>query len=273
VLLWIAMRDCRSAWVLLALALGAGCAQPTSSVPRWDANVDAPRQDSGPVLGSTGHVPSSGGSPRTTPGCYAQLLVIFDRSGSMGSAWETSTGSQPRWRVAADALTAAIEPIAGRLQVGAILFPTSSEASPGMCTVVDPIESQLDYREGPAFVDAWIDLWRTPDLRGSTPIDTAFDSADDALDAAHSVTAVVLLTDGEPTCRGPVSALDRAASWHARGIDTWVVGLPGTSGSAFLDAVASAGGTGGALSVEDPAALTHGLTEILGAQVDQACGD
>jgi hypothetical protein len=260
------MRGGHAVTLLAGLAL-AGCSQTVGGAPRWDANVDAPRQEAGPIIF---RMPSSGG--RTTPGCFAQLLVVFDRSGSMGTVWSSGTVSAPRWQLAEEALTAAITPLRDRLEVGAILFPTS-EGEPGSCAVVDPIGAQIDYCEGPAFLSTWADVWSRPDLRGSTPIDAAFDAANDALRGAPEVTAVVLLTDGEPTCSGPVSAIDRAASWHTRGIDTFVIGLPGTGGSAFLAAVASAGGTGSALSVDDPAALTAGLTSILGQQVDQACSD
>ncbi len=269
------MRGWRAMSVLW-LALG-GCSSPTPGAPRWDANVDAPRDDTGPIVGTgsiwTGGRAGGGGGGRTTPGCFAQLLVIFDRSGSMATVWEVGGASGPRWQLASDALTAAVEPLADRLEVGAILFPSAIEPGAlGECSPVDPIEAQLDYREGPAFLSAWSALWSSPDVRGSTPIDSAFDSADAALEGSHTVTAVVLLTDGEPTCMGPVSAVDRAASWHARGIDTFVIGLPGTGGSGVLESIAAAGGTGSALSVDDPAALTAGLTMILGAQVDQACG-
>lgn len=270
------MRGPRSASILVALVATA-CSSPVAGVPRWDANVDAPREETGPLVGSIGARRSSsstgGGTGRTSTECFAQLLVIFDRSGSMAMKWDSGDVHAPRWQVAADALTAAVEPLADRLEIGAILFPSVEESAFGVCSPVDPIEAQLDYRDGPSFLDAWATLWESPEVLGSTPIDSAFDSADDALTGAHSVTAVVLLTDGEPTCSGPVSATERAATWHARGIDTWVIGLPGTRGGGVLDAIAAAGGTGGPLSVDDPAALTAALTEILGGRVDQACSE
>lgn len=259
-------------WLVAMLA--CGCGQTVRGAPPWDANVDAPRGDAGVIYGTRPRTPSSGGTTRTEPGCFAQLLVIFDRSGSMATEWSSGDVHGPRWQIAADALTTAITPIEDRLQVGAILFPSSSDVRiGGECTLVDPIESQLDYREGPDFVDAWEALWSSPALIGSTPLDSAFDAANDALDDAHDPTAVVVLTDGEPTCMGRTPAEQHAANWRARGIRTWVVGLPGASGSTVLEAIAIAGGTGASISAADPAALTAGLTEILGEQVEQACGD
>ncbi len=205
------------------------------------------------------------------PDCSARVLVIFDRSGSMNLPWETSDGEAPRWVVARDALALALEPLAASLTVGAILFPSGSSSELGMCAPVDPIEAQLDYRDGDAFLDAWDAFWSSAVVEGSTPIDIAFDRADAALPDDDVVTAVILLTDGAPTCEGPVPAWDHAADWRARGITTWVVGIPGAFGVAVLDRIALDGGSEASLDVGDPSALTSALRSILGEAVEQAC--
>ena len=199
------------------------------------------------------------------------MLVIFDRSGSMAGEWMTAAGPLPRWRVASDALAEALEPLATRTTVGAILFPTGPRSVPDTCADVAPIESQIDFRDGRAFSSTWATLWTTTTVGGSTPLDAAFTRADEALPRDDQVTAVVVLTDGMPTCSEPVTAWDRAASWRARGISTWVVGLPGAHGLETLDRIARAGGTESSLSVDDPAALTEALGAIVGEVVEQAC--
>jgi hypothetical protein len=257
--------------VLLALS---GCGAETPFAPS-DLDRDAgPRPDGARppapptiVVGGGG----SGGGSGSGDACGARVLVIFDRSGSMRELWSTPDGDAPRWQVAAEALEGALAPLADRLEVGAILFPSLEVDVPGECSPVDPIERQLDYADGATFLAAWRARWERPELFGMTPIDSAFESADAALPDDGAITAVVLLTDGEPTCAGEVAATTYASAWAARGIPTWVIGLPGRSGSATLDAIASAGDTGSALSVGDPAALTRALGEIAGDAVEQSC--
>lgn len=253
-------------WIVAAVVL-AGCTPPPApfAAGRDAAGVDG---RSGPVGGPSGG-PSSGGSGGTTE-CDARVLVVFDRSGSMASPWEDGA---PRWRVAADALDAAIAPLADRLTVGAILFPSSEPSSTGVCAPVDPVDAQLPYTDGPSFLDAWRARWESAELLGDTPLDTAFDAADASLPDDAVVTAVVLLTDGEPTCRGPVAASTHAEAWAARGIRTFVIGLPGVSGAATLDAIAAAGQTGSPISPSDASALTADLRSFLGDVLDQACAE
>ncbi|HJK95205.1 MAG TPA: hypothetical protein RMH26_31000, partial [Polyangiaceae bacterium LLY-WYZ-15_(1-7)] len=83
---------------------------------------------------------SSPTSPRSVGGegeC-ARVLVIFDRSGSMGLEWEGATLSGPRWRLAADAVEAVLGPVAERVEAGALLFPSGPRTDPRACAPVDP---------------------------------------------------------------------------------------------------------------------------------------
>jgi hypothetical protein len=188
----------------------------------------------------------------------------------MALPWEDGV---PRWRVAADALDEAITPLADRLTVGAILFPSSEPSGSGVCAPVDPVEAQLPYADAPSFLDAWRSRWESAEPFGDTPIDTAFDAADASLPGDDVSTTVVLLTDGEPTCRGPVDATSHAEAWAARGVRTFVIGLPGASGAETLDAIARAGETGSPISPSDAAALTEGLRLVLGDAIEQACAE
>jgi hypothetical protein len=269
-------RVSRAVVVFALLALG--CTERPGPPPTFrDRDAEAPPPGLGSGTPRSG-APSTGGGGTTPPGdeCRARLLVIFDRSGSMSEPWETDDGPEPRWRVAADALDAALAPLADRLEVGAILFPTPSMAPTG-CGEVDPIETQMPFEGGAAFLTHWREAWESPVLGGSTPLDAAFDRADEALPVDDSITAVVVLTDGQPSCRGLVLAEEHAATWQSRGIATYAVGLPGAFGAGgvdaedILNAIARAGGTDTYLPVDDPAALTEGLASIAGDALEQAC--
>ena len=260
--------------VVFGLLLLGACSERPPAAGSW-ADLDASRPDGGLTVGglATGGGGGGGGGGTTTPppDCGARVLVIFDRSGSMALEWETGAGASPRWRVASDALYDALEPLADRLTVGALMFPTGEVPEPGVCATVLPIEDQVSFRDGPAFLTRWEAMWRAGRVGGSTPLDPAFRRADEALPFDDDTTAVVVLTDGMPTCAEPTTAWDYAAEWERRGVSTWVVGLPGVGGTSLLDRVAAAGGTGAVLPVDDPTALTDALSDIVGEAVEQAC--
>lgn len=264
--------------LLLVLGLVA-CATPVGFAPTRDANADAPYDPWGDrTIGGIRAGGSVDAGHRDTGvvggGCAARILVVFDRSLSMDTQWMGATTSGPRWQIAEAAVTSAVSPRQAQLMVGALLFPSPGGVAPGpACDPVDPIGAQIPFQSGSSFLTRWSATWSAPMLLGSTPIDAAFDAADAALTGAAAETAVVLLTDGEPTCSGTISASMRAAAWHARGIPTWVVGLPGSeAGMAYLAAIATAGGTGAPISVDDPGALGTALSGIAGGQVQSRCG-
>ncbi|MFO0681784.1 MAG: vWA domain-containing protein [Sandaracinus sp.] len=265
----------RLALALVCFALtGGACATRAPFAGARDANADAPRDPSVPRAvggGTAGYADAGNDASRTGTGCGVRVLVVFDRSLSMAEPW---TSSGPKWEVAETSLAEALAPHASQLVVGALLFPTSETPTPSAsCAPVDGLASQFPYEACSAFLARWSAAWSTPDLRGTTPIDSAFDAADAALAGAGAGTAVVLLTDGEPTCDGPVPAATRAASWRARGIRTWVVGLPGSSaGASYLSAIASAGGTDAPLTVDDPSALGTALSHIATSEISSQCG-
>lgn len=268
------MRFALPVGLALVLAVTCGACTPRAAFAgARDANVDAPFDPSTPRVP---HMASGGaGDPdrdaASSTSCSVRVLVVFDRSLSMAEPW---TSSGPKWQVAETALADALAPHASRLVVGALLFPSTGGSTPSAtCPPVDPLASQFPFDACGAFLSRWSAAWSAPQLLGTTPIDAAFDAADAALVGAGTGTAVVLLTDGEPTCDGAVPAATRAASWSARGIHTWVVGLPGSSaGAAYLSAIATAGGTSAPLSVDDPAALGSALSSIATSEIDAQCG-
>jgi hypothetical protein len=98
--------------------------------------------------------------------------------------------------------------------------------------------------------------------------------ADTALTAAapmlKGTTTVVLITDGDPNCNTDDTQVNQFAStWLTKGIQTHVLGLPGSDGPATdrLTAIAVAGGTGTFITPADPMALQTELAKIVSSSV------
>jgi hypothetical protein len=189
------------------------------------------------------------------------MLVVFDKSGSMGDHWDHRT----KWEVANEAFMKAIEGVLDNLTIGTIFFPI-----PGDCAV-ESLDSglQMDFKSGRAFASAWQETAASRVPVGSTPLELALRTADTAVDAALELGLledrfrVVLVTDGEPTCEDdPAAMIALAAAWYELGVETWVMGLPGSAGATeLLDAIAEAGGTEKHQSLGTPDELDRGLHE------------
>lgn len=187
------------------------------------------------------------------------LLVLFDKSGSMAGGWD----ERSKWQVANESFMKAIEPVLQNLTIGTIFFP-----QPGGCAVA-ALDSglQMSYAPGQKFATSWQETAETRIPEGSTPLELSFRYADMAIERGCGFGLlddrfrVVLITDGEPTCSDDTDAvIELAAEWHALGVETWVMGLPGSSGAAqLLDAIAAAGGTEKAMSLGTPTELDEGL--------------
>lgn len=183
------------------------------------------------------------------------VLLVFDRSGTMGLDWE----GQQRATAAAGAVDRALGPIADTLTVGALFFPTvDPKAAPPadgqpVCTVgAIGDEAQIEFMPGDDFLTAFAagsasDKIYAPLAAGGTPLLDALKEADVALTDANldGITTIVLITDGAPNCgwdEGAAKAI--VEGWLAAGRLTYVVGLPGVSGAeATLNGLAVAGGT------------------------------
>ena len=76
---------------------------------------------------------------------------------------------------------------------------------------------------------------------------------------------VIVITDGEPTCGDDLEAIERHASaWLARGIETSVMGLPGSEpGADLLERIAQAGGTEHFQQIGTPDQLTAAVAATL----------
>jgi len=190
------------------------------------------------------------------------MLVVFDKSGSMDTAWDERT----KWQVANEALMKAIDGVIDNLTLGAIFFPQPA----GGCEVV-PLDNELQigFRTGRDFRSYWQETQasRVPD--GSTPLERSLQMADLAIEQGCQLGLlndrfrVVLVTDGEPTCSDDLTAIvELVADWNRAGVETWVMGLPGSDpAKTLLDAIALAGSTGESQSLGTPGELDHGLYE------------
>lgn len=236
--------------------------------------VDEPEDD--------GAAPDGDNCGSVLLGAQAQpgnVVVVFDQSDSMKNNFNDpdAGASGPKWQVARDALAAALQPLAGTLRAGAIFFPTAPRPAGGTCGLVDPIGNappQIAIQDGAPFLAAWQahfgSGWKTI---LSTPLKAALDEANAALADPFPFTGpriVVVMTDGAPTCvTDPAKILAPVQDMATRGIQTFVVGLPGSSkASTLLDAIAQAGGTTSYLSPADPAALAASLAQIAQGAVD-----
>jgi hypothetical protein len=165
--------------------------------------------------------------------------------------------------VANESFLKAIADVVDNLTIGTIFFP-----QPGGCDVA-PLDSgqQLAFEPGSSFYEAWPAAFgaRAPD--GSTPLEHALRVADAAIENGCNANLlddrfrVILVTDGEPTCGDDFQAMiDRVAEWNRIGVETWVMGLPGSqTATELLNALAAAGSTGEASMLSTPEQLDDGL--------------
>jgi hypothetical protein len=229
---------------------------------------DSPQQD-GDACGSmalTTHL---------TPG---NVIVVFDQSNSMKDPFTDTDGgaSGPKWQVAEQAIVAAFTPDEALVNAGAIFFPTT--ATGNTCSLVDLIgvPPQIPIEPGAQFVTdfqthfsapGWTLILGTPTVIALQNTDLAFPDPS----PLKGQRAVVLITDGAPTCDTvQADILAPVTDMFTRGIKTYAVGLPGSAGAAtLLNAIAAAGGTTSYLSPGDPTALQAALAMIATDTLDK----
>lgn len=194
------------------------------------------------------------------------VLVIFDCSGSMDQQWN----GQVKWRAAGQALIDALTPIADRLTVGAVFFPSpGASGSCGVNQIMSP--DQIDFQPGADFLAEFGTNDNNPKYRpvsgGRTPLSAGITRGQAAI-AGGGLTgaiSVIVITDGEPNCSWDIDAtLNVVGGWGVQDIDTYVVGLPGAGGAAaLLDELASVGNTVTHITPTDSAMLASEIQTIL----------
>ena len=194
------------------------------------------------------------------------VLVIFDRSGSMDADWNGT----PKYQSAGNAIIAALMPLQDLLTIGGVFFP-SVDMNSCPCNVADPFHwipgpqacclnsvgnscvvttidrpDQIAFGAAPNYITQLPMQWRLPMANG-TPLEGGVTRGAEALAAAtlEGPVAVIVITDGEPNCDTNVgNVLNQVTTWKNAGIPTHVIGLPGAQEAAdVLNMVAMAGGT------------------------------
>lgn len=228
------------------------------------------------------------------------VLLVFDTSGSMDQKWDNG-GS--KWQAAGMAIINALTPIQDLLTAGTIFFPRADPNAPLVCIDptgitcalgiplyapsgtcgVTPIEStdQINFQPGAQFITAFSGPAGAqvppyaPVPGGMTPLAEGLAQAKTALAGATQLvgtTSVIVITDGDPNCMWDEAAsLQIVTDWAAAGIRTYVVGLPGTSGTGdqILTKLAQAGGTMSYITPSDPMTLQMKLQEIATSTISQ----
>ena len=196
------------------------------------------------------------------------LMLVLDRSGSMGGRLGQTNGTDSRWQILTTALASSLPPVASTMEIGALVFPSATQ---GFDCAVDPtvdLAPQLDQ------VAALVSLMQSTTPGGATPTALAIDSAARqlfAIRAATTARALVLATDGAPNCNAALDpatctcaagngcvangngamCLDEARTvetiggYEAQGLPTYVIGIEDSNDAQFADvlsAMAIAGG-------------------------------
>lgn len=191
------------------------------------------------------------------------VMFILDRSQSMR---ERLASGDTRWTTLTESLAATLPPVDNSMEIGALIYPVSTGTSQS-CVV----PSSVDVLPAFGNVDTITNLLRRNGPRGSTPTADAVSRAASALLGVRAATrarAMVLATDGEPTCNTaldgktcscvdgrcathPEGCLDdkrtedRLAAYRDQGLPTYVIGIQDLDNVDLvdvLDRLAIAGG-------------------------------
>lgn len=175
-----------------------------------------------------------------------RVLLVLDQSASMGWAWDhdadPNTTPSTRWAVLHELVVWIVQSFATDLEMGVVMFPSASE----QCPIDTPIEVPVQAEAAQEILGFLPDAEDPPDFL-ETPTVAALEAGWAHLRELDDPgpRAMVLITDGEPTCgAGLVAAADVVgAAFDDDQIVTYAVGLavPDDLVSGF-EAVAEAGG-------------------------------
>jgi hypothetical protein len=277
----------------IAFSLAHGCAGDEAELGNVQAWSDAGNDSSEPEAGNGITTPSTDAKTDVPPpecGHFvleaktvpANVIVVFDQSNSMDDPF---MGGLPKWKVAKDAVTGALTPIADSLELGAVFYPTTAPKKPlaiGAPTcpayLVAPMSEapQIPLTSGVDFLAAWEAHFDPPwQTISSTPLTLAIEAAAAvflAPSAPSGPKAIVVVGDGAPTCAStedqvtaPILQLKQA------GISTYVIALtPGFSSKlTLLHAAAIAGGSEYARTPANVTELSTELLDIVGSTIDK----
>jgi von Willebrand factor type A domain len=248
-----------------------GCGSRTG-LPFDEAAIGPPGADAGADAHTVVQcTPGSVTLSRADP----SVMLVLDRSGSMGDALRRGTPGQNRWDILTEALAAALPPVDQTMSIGALFYPVGSSRQ---LTCTSPSTANVSPAKGQ--VSKLLSLMRAEQPAGGTPTADAIEVSARLIQgvrAATSARALILATDGEPNCNAnlnPASCtcvessqgcrfqvnqclddtrtVERIAAAAKQGLPTYVIGIEDQGDAQFasvLDEMAKAGGrprTGGA---------------------------
>ncbi len=219
-----------------------------------DAGVDA-GFDAGPIDAGFVPKPCLDGTFSLSP-AEPVVMLVLDRSCSMDAL---ISSTQTRWEAVVSSLEATLPQVDRTMQLGGLAYPISI----GEPCVIPP---QAGIWPARGNVSLLVSNLRSLRPEGPTPTEAALGAAGQVLRArraGNSARAMVLATDGEPTCTSSpladtLTELRRAAT---DGIPTYVIGIADDSTlRASLQAMSLAGsrpraGSQGFYSAQSPAEL------------------
>lgn len=226
-------------WITLLAGAATLLVACGTEAPLVVTTPDASTSEAGPP-GSLGD-PGDGGGGAHDAGCEApDLLVVLDRSASMGKPIGKGPDGGPlptKMTLATRALTKlTAAPVDATVRFGLEVFPDVAGACASGTLLVPPATDQ-----GAAIGKALVGL----ELLTGTPLGGPLEVARAHLaktKEAGRKQFVLLVTDGGETCPS-AAALPVVQRLAAEGVQTFVVGFGGAVNEAELDNLACAGGT------------------------------
>ncbi|MDX2015910.1 MAG: vWA domain-containing protein [Myxococcaceae bacterium] len=184
-----------------------------------DGGVDAGQPDAGPVDAGFVPKPCITGTFTLSP-AEPVVMLVLDRSGSMDLVFSNGV---TRWDSLVASLRATLPAVNQTMQVGGLAFPTNSVDD---CLVPDTSGVWPARGNVPLLISTLESIRPS----GATPTADALRVASQVLRgrrAGNAARAMVLATDGAPTCgASPLdSTLQRLRQAASEGIPTWVIGI------------------------------------------------
>ncbi|HWL85084.1 MAG TPA: vWA domain-containing protein [Polyangiaceae bacterium] len=227
-------------------AVNAGDADG-SSIFDGSTGTGSTEPDSGAPDSQGGKVHACAGVAAQPFGVRANLIVLFDRSASMGVVHEADGGTvdntATRWQPVTQAMkTFFADPKSTRLSASLQYFPLSGSSECNSAVYTSPAVPLTSLPS-----NAFASSLDTTTPTGGTPTVPALNGTVQFAKskAAGDMTVILLVTDGQPTdCSSTideVSAIAHQAYTGTPSIATYVIGVGPDTGA--LDNIASAGGT------------------------------
>ncbi|KAB2934430.1 MAG: VWA domain-containing protein [Candidatus Contendobacter sp.] len=190
--------------------------------------------------------PAAAGGATNAPG----VLFILDASGSM----KAKIGNQEKMAIAKDVMTNLLRDLPDTIQVGLEVYGHHTKGDCNDIEVIAPV--------GQADKATLIQRIQSIDPKGMTPITQSLQVAAEQLKTAEQETTVVLVSDGEETCKGDPCAAVASLLQQGIKLKVHVVGFDvGDKEKQQLTCIAKAG-NGKYFAANNAEQLKGALTEV-----------